>query len=194
MRWLGLLFAIVPRFAAADGRLLDDSTFALRSHRDLAIDADLLVGMPAALPTGIASGVAAGITRGCGCHFAYGVRASYSTITESSLAWEVSQSDYRLRAIGAVRASAGRGTFALRLGIGTTFVHEVRIRSESMRANATMETRALSALPAADLEAVVALHVTGPWLAVVSAGPSLDLHDGGAHGSWIAELGVAWQP
>jgi hypothetical protein len=194
MRWVAVALLLVPCVAAADGRLLDDDTFAVGPHGDLAIDADLLVGMPAALPTGIATGFAAGITRGCGCRLAYGVRASWSATTESSQAWTVSQADYRLRATGAIRATAGRGTFALRLGLGTTIVREQRVRTFSMESSSTIETHALSALPAADLEAVVALHIAGPWLGVLSAGPSVDVHDGGIHGGWTAALGVAWQP
>ena len=193
MRWL-LLVALVPRFAAAEPRLLGDDTFATHSEGDLALDGGLLVGMPAALPSGISSGFGLGVTRGCGCHFAYGVRAGWSTVTESSLTWTVSQSDYRLRAIGAVRHSAGRGTLELRLGIGTTIVHEVRVETQSMRLPDPKSSRAIAALPAADLDAVIALHVTGPWLAMVSAGPTFDVLDGHLHAGFTAQLGVAWQP
>lgn len=194
MRWFVLALVLVPCAAAADERLLDDHTFDTHSQGDLAIDAGLRIGMPAGLPTGMATGVALGVTRGCGCHLAYGLRASWSATTESSQAWIVSQADYRLRAIGALRATAGRGTFALRLGIGPTFVREHRVRTFSVESAMPIETHALAALPAADLEAVVALHVAGPWLGVISAGPSVDVRDGGLHGGWTAELGVAWQP
>jgi hypothetical protein len=188
---------LVPGRAFADGRLLDDDTFAVRSTGDLAIDGGLVVGFPAALTTGMSTGVGAGITRGCTCWFAYGARASWSTTSESSMAWTVTHQDLRLRATGAIRHAAGRGTFALRLGLGATVVHELRVRTQGMRAGLTgndLETRAVDTLPAADLEGVISLHVTGPWLMVVSGGPSVDVFDGSLHAGWTAQLGVAWQP
>ncbi len=194
MRWIALALLLVPRFAGADSRLIDDSTFAVRHGGDLTFDGNLLLGMPAALPAGMTTGFSLGLTRNCGCHFSYGVRASWSTETESSLVWTVSQSDYRLRAVGAVRHDAGRGTIALRLGIGTTIVHEDRIDTSSMRLSHQIETRAVEALPAADLQAVVGLHITGPWLATIAAGPSVDVLDGALKGGFVAEMGVAWQP
>ena len=194
MRWFVLALLVMPRVAAAEGRLLDDDTFAVRSTGDLAVDAGLLVGMPAALPTGMSTGIAAGVTRGCGCHLTYGLRAAWSTVTESSASWTVSQSDYRLRAVGAVRHTAGRGTLALRLGAGTTIVHELRVQSDSMRLPMAHTTRAIQALPAADLDIVFALHVTGPWLALVSAGPTVDYFDGALRGGFTAQLGIGWQP
>jgi len=57
-----------------------------------------------------------------------------------------------------------------------------------------LENSSTTMLPAADLDAVVALHVAGPWLLVTSGGPSLDVLDGKLHGGWSAQLGVAWQP
>lgn len=191
---LALALACVPNLAAADGRLLDDNTFAVTPGGRFVLDTGLFVGMPAALPTGMSTGVALGLTRNCGCHFAYGLRASWSTVTEASMAWSVSQSDYRVRAVGDVHHDAGRGRLALRLGVGTTVVHEIRTEPQSARTPNPIETHAVEALPAADLEAVVALHVTGTWLAVVSAGPSVDYYSGALRGGWTAELGVGWQP
>jgi hypothetical protein len=45
-----------------------------------------------------------------------------------------------------------------------------------------------------DFDAVVALHVAGPWLFMMSGGPSVDVLDRKLHGGWSAQLGVAWQP
>jgi hypothetical protein len=125
------------------------------------------------------------------------VRASWTTATESTIAWNVTHWDLRARVIGQVQHTAGRGELGLRLGLGTTLVHEKRVRNQGMRAGLTgsdLETTALDALPAGDIEAVIALHVAGPWLLAMSGGPSLAIVDGAAHGSWTATLGVGWQP
>jgi hypothetical protein len=66
-----------------------------------------------------------------------------------------------------------------------------------MRAGLTgsdLETSAFSMLPAADLDAVIALHVAGPWLLMMSGGPSVDVFESKLHAGWSAQLGVAWQP
>jgi hypothetical protein len=173
---------------------VDDDTFAVDSKGGLGIDAGLIVASPAALRSGMSTGIVAGVTRSCGCHLAYGVSASWSTITESSQVWTVDHTDLRLRVTGSVRHDAGRGSVALQLGLGPTFVHEVRTRNESMEAGNGLTTRAWGTVRAGDLDAVFAVHVAGPWLAVASGGPSLD-HFGGAFVlGWSASLGVAWQP
>jgi hypothetical protein len=182
---------------ADDGRMIDDDTFALKSHGPYLIDAGLLVGLPAALPSGITTGIGAGLMRECGCHFGYGVRASWSTETASSVAWTVTHWDTRLRAVGEVRYDAGRGRLALRLGAGTTIVHEHRERNQGMRAGLTgsaLEDSATDALPAGEFEAVVGLRITGSWLALISGGPSLEALDGAMRGGWTAQIGVGWQP
>jgi hypothetical protein len=180
---------------ADTGALLGDDTWRYRSEGHLAIDGGLVVGFPAALTTGLARGVGAGVTSGR--TLAWGARAAWVTATESSLAWRVTHGDLRLRITGALQKSAGRGTIGLRLGLGGTLVRESRVRNQGMRAGlmgSELETHATMMLPAADLDAVVALHVAGPWLLVSSGGPSLDIIDGKLHGGWSAQLGVAWQP
>ena len=182
---------------ADSGRMIDDDTFALSSHGPYLVDAGLLVALPAALPAGISTGIGAGLTRDCGCHFSYGARASWSTETASSITWQVTHWDMRLRAIGMVRHDAGRGMIALRLGAGTTIVHEHRVRNQGMRIGLTgsaLEDSATEALPAGELEAVVGLHITGPWLAMISAGPSLEVFGGALRGGWVAQIGIGWQP
>ena len=188
---------IVPARARADeGRLLGDDTFALQSHGQLVLDGGLLVAMPAALPAGMSTGLGAGITRECSCWWAYGARLSWSQISESSVPWTATHMDFRLRATAAVRHRFGRGSLALRLGAGTTVVYEHRTRNGSTRLPpmSGFSSRAVAALPAADLEGVVALHVTGPWLFVVSAGPSVDYFDSKLRGGFTAMLGIGWQP
>jgi hypothetical protein len=186
---------VLARLAHAEpGRMLDDDTFATRAGGPYIVDAGLLVGQPAALPTGITTGIGAGLTRECGCLLSYGVRASWSTETETSQVWTLTHWDMRVRAFGSIRHTAGRGMLALRLGVGPTFVHEDRYLTQGGRAMNLQETTALATLPAGELEAVVGLHVAGPWLAMVSAGPSLDVVDGNLRGGWIAQIGVGWQP
>ena len=194
-RLLLLAMVLLPRLASAEGRLLDDDAFAVTSSGNLALDAGLLVATPAALPSGLSTGIAAGITRNCGCHFSYGARASWSTVTEGSQFWTVSHDDIRLRAVGAVRHTVGRGSVGLRLGLGTTIVHETRTRTQGMGAGRTdLDTTAWAALPALDLEALFAVHVTGAWVANISAGPSFDRADGALRTGWVMGLGVAWEP
>jgi len=190
------LALVAPASARADeGRLLGDDTFAVHSDGPYLVDGGLFVGMPAALPTGMSTGFGAGVTRECGCILSYGVRASWSEVTESDSNWVVTHQDIRLRAVGAVRHSFGRGTFALRLGAGTTVVHETRDRQQAQRImTSDAETHAVAAVPAADLEAVVSLHVAGPWLMIASGGPSVDVLDGNVRGGWVAQIGVGWQP
>jgi hypothetical protein len=175
--------------------LTDDPMFRVASSSRLAVDGGLLVGLPAALGTGLSTGVGAGVT--VGERFAWGARVSWSTATESSLTWTVTQADLRLRATAAVQQRAGRGRFALRLGLGPTIVHESRLRNQGARAGLTggeLQTSAWVTLPAADLDGVVALHVAGPWLFLVGGGPSLTVIDGGARWGWTAQLGAGWQP
>ena len=191
-----LIALAVARPALADGLITDDS-FTVAPTAPLKVDAGLVAGFPAALPTGMTLGIGAGVDYShCGL-WMVGARASWTTATESSEAWTVTDSDLRLRATGAVQHLAGRGALALRLGLGGTVVHEARVRNQGQRAGLTGSDLASSAyamLPAADLEAVVALHVAGPWIMVVSGGPSVVVHDGAAHGGWTSQLGVAWQP
>jgi hypothetical protein len=188
------MLALAGDARADEGRLLGDDTFELRPHGPLVLDGGLYVGMPAALPAGMSTGVGAGVTRECSCWWSYGARASWSELTSSSLAWTVTHQEYRLRADAALRHSFGRGTLALRLDVGTTVVHEDRVRNQSSRLMGSFESKAVAALPAAELEAVVALHITGPWLMIASGGPSTDIFDGKLRGGWIAQLGVGWQP
>ena len=83
---------------------------------------------------------------------------------------------------------------ALRLDAGPTFVHEHRSLTQGMRAGNLMEDSATATLPAGELEAVVGLRITGPWLVMISAGPSLEVLDGSLRGGWVAQIGVGWQP
>jgi len=195
-RAVAVAVALLPAARAhADDRLLADDTFVVSPPGDLVIDGGLIVGLPSALPTGLSTGIGAGITRTCGCHFAYGATASWSSASESSEIWTVTHGELRLRANGSIRHDVGRGTLALRLGVGTSIVHEDRVRNQGMRAGlmgSDLEQTATDALPAADLEAVVTLRVVGPWAFVVAGGPTATWFDSHLRGGWTAELGVAW--
>jgi hypothetical protein len=191
-----LLLTALSGAAVADepARLADDQ-WAFRPGGRLAVDGGLVMGPSITLQTGMATGVGAGLTYGR--RLALGVRASWASATESSLVWTVTHDDYRLRAVAVAQQPVGRGVFALRLGLGATVVHEDRTRVQGVRAGlmgAALENSATAALPAGDLEAVVSVHVVGPWLLAVSGGPSAIISDGAVRGGWTAQLGVGWQP
>ncbi len=194
-----LIFALaslgLARQSLAEPSLAASGLWSYRSTGDLVIHGGLVVGPPTALPTGLSTGFGTGFTRGR--TLVYGARASWSTATESTMAWTVTHRDLRLRLTGGLQHVAGRGTFGLRLGLGGTLVHEARLRSQGERAGLTgddLSTSALALLPAADLEAAVSLHVWREWLVSVSGGPSLALDGGRALAGWTATLGVAWRP
>jgi hypothetical protein len=170
-------------------------TGAVQAQPTTMVEADLVVALPAALPTGLSTGVGVGFAHGG--TFAWGVRASWSTATEYTLAWEVADDDFRGRVFGAVQHVAGLGTLALRLGVGTTLVHETRTRTQGARAGLSgneLRTSTWALLPAADLEAVILLHVLPAWSVVVSGGPSLHLLDGEARAGWTGSVGIGWEP
>lgn len=189
------LLVVLARGAAAEPGVATDE-WPVRSTGKLALDGGLVMGPSLTLGTGLATGLGSGVTYGS--RFAVGARASWATATESSLAWAVTHDDYRLRAIAAVKGVAGRGAFALRLGLGATFVHESRTRVPGMREGlpaAELSSSAFALLPAADLDLVVSVHVAGPWLLALAAGPSaLVTSDGAVHTGWTAQLGIGWQP
>jgi len=192
---VSLLLVLCGAPAFAEGPLLTEQGWAVRPEGRLSLDAGLILGTPAAWQTGLSAGVGGGVM--IGRRWAWGVRASWSTATESSLAWTVTRQDMRVRAVGAIQQAAGRGTFALRLGLGPTVVHEDRVRNQGMRAGLTgsdLETSVFTTLPAADLEAVVAVRVAGPWALIVCGGPSVLFADGTFHGGWTTLLGAGWQP
>ena len=194
---LAVACALAPAIAHADGRLISDDTFAVHEPGELRVDASIAVALPSALPSGMTTGFTAGIERACGCHLAYGLRAGWGSVTESSEIFTVSHDEFKLRAFGAVRHRVGRGTLELRLGAGPTVVHEDRTRNNGGLAGAmgsVLETTALAALPAAELEGVVALQIVGSFSLVVSAGPSADVFDGHLRGGWTAGVGVGWTP
>jgi hypothetical protein len=187
--------ASAARARAEDGRRPVDDDWPVKSTGPTAADAGLVLALPAALQTGLSSGIGAGVTRGR--RFAWGVRGSWSSATESSLVWTVAHDDFRLRGVAALQQPAGRGVFALRLGLGPTFVYEHRTRNQGARAGLTgtdLESSALAVFPAVDLEGVVTLHVMGRWSFVLSGGPTARLADGALRGGWTAQLGAGWQP
>ena len=184
-----------PAARAGDGRDPIVEELPVQSTGPLAVDAGLVLALPATWQTGLSSGIGAGVTRGR--RFAWGVRGSWSTATESSLVWTVSHDDFRLRAVAALQQPAGRGVFALRLALGPTFVYEHRTRNQGARAGLTgsdLETSALAVFPGADLEGVVTLHIVGRWFLTISGGPTAIIADGALHGGWTALLGAGWQP
>lgn len=187
---------LIARGSFAEGPTVASDSFPYRPGGRILVDAGLVLGFPTALPTGLSRGVGAGVTLG-DCPLRWGARAAWITATEGTQIWTVTHSDLRLRLTGSAQHDAGRGSLGIRLGIGGTLVHETRTRNQGARAGRTgseLETSALAMVPASDLEAVVGLHLLGPWLLTISGGPSFAVVDGSVHSSWTAELGVAWQP
>lgn len=179
----------------AQGVTQGDDTWSYASRGELAVDAGLALGDPAAPPTGMGKGVGAGVDLGRA--LSWGLRAAWLTSSESSLVWNVTHDDLQLRLTGGLRARVGRGSFGLRLGLGGTLVHESRERSQGSRAGLSggeLSSSSWKMLPALDLDAVVALHIAGAWLMVLSAGPSAALFEGSARAGWNAHVGAAWQP
>jgi hypothetical protein len=193
-----MLLAIgAPRFARAQPSNSAEDTFAVEPDRGLTVDAGVLVASPAILTGALSTGIGIGVTRRCGCLVEYGAQLGWSTASGESTSWSVTHSDLRLRVVGGLRRDVGRGALSLRMGLGTTVVHETRERNQGERAGLTgddLMTSAWRAIPAGDVEAVVSLHLAGRWLAVVGGGPALYLVDGNVHAGWTAQLGVAWQP
>jgi len=202
-----LLLAAAGGSARAEGpAALEDRFPVTGSGGPLILDGGLVLGHPAGLDTGLSTGVGVGAMVGArgdaaaGASLArlvrVGARLSWSTATESSTTWTVTQSDLKLRAAAELRHVAGRGTFGLRVGLGPTFVHETRLRNQGVRAMLTgsyLEQTTWATLPAADVEAMVGLHVLGPWLLVLSGGPSWSLSGGQIKTGWTALVGTGWQ-
>jgi hypothetical protein len=166
-----------------------------RAAADVTVEGGLVVGLPAALPTGLSTGAGAAIV--VGGTLALGAGASWSTVTEYARTETVAQDDLRLRVLGAWQHASGRGTIALRLGLGATAVHETRTRDQGSRAGLTgdaLETTAWALLPAADLELALVVRVVGAWGVAVRGGPSVDVLDGALRAGWTGGLDVAWQP
>jgi hypothetical protein len=174
--------------------LLGAAPAAAEPPRRLLVEGGLVVGAPVALPTGLSVGIGAGVLRRVG-PLAFGARVAWSEAAESTLAWTVQHDDVRLRLVAAVGHTAGRGSFALRLGAGGTLVCEDRSRNQGERAGLTgsdLHTTAYRLVPAADLELAVTLRVAADLSVIVSGGPSLHLLEDGARFTFVGGIGVAW--
>ena len=183
---------LATRSARADG-LTDDDLWRYRSTA-IAVDGGVVAALPAALETGLAKGFGAGVA--VGRDVSWGVRASWATATETTIGWNVTHDDVRLRLTGGMQATLGRGTLGVRLGLGGTLVHETRERIHGDIAGSQgmlRETTANALLPAADLDGVVSLHVTRGWMMILAGGPSLTRVDHEIRAGWTSYLGVAWQ-
>jgi hypothetical protein len=182
-----LLLGLDPARARGDGPPLLTDVARAPSGGPLTIDGGLFLALPTTLGPSLSTGFGVGVLRGG--TFAWGARASWSTATESSILWTVTQWDLRLRLDGAVQRRIGRARVGLQLGVGPTIVHETRDRNSS-----TIEATDSAFLPAGELEAFLALHVFGPWLCVLRGGPSAVIDGGALHGGWVSLIGVGWQP
>ncbi|HET6612526.1 MAG TPA: hypothetical protein VFG83_11070, partial [Kofleriaceae bacterium] len=97
--------------------------------------------------------------------------------------------DARLRGTVTLGHAIGRGTVGLRLAAGGTVIHEHAKPTQSGRSDAVT----WQIVPAADLEATVAVGLFGAWGLMMTGGPSLSLDDGAIDGGWVASVGVTWQ-
>ena len=193
---LACVVSTSTRTRADEGRLLDDDTFAYRPIRCVVLDGGIVVAAPTALSTGIARGLGAGITVGRQ-RFTWGARASYASASEDGEAWAVTHREVHALLTGSVQQALGRGVVGLRLGVGGTLVHESRLRHQGMRAGLEgddLQSKALALLPTASLDAVLGLHVRGPWMMQLSVGPFASIVDGEPRAAWAATVGIAWHP
>jgi hypothetical protein len=182
-----LLVGLIPVEARGEGPPMARDVWRVQSDGPLTVDGGLVLDLPTALGPGLSNGFGIGVTRGR--LLAWGARAAWSTATESSIPWTVTQSDLRLRVVGVIQHTLGRARVGLRLGVGPTIVHETRLRN-----GCALETSAFSTLPAGEVEALVAVHVFGPWLFDVGGGPSAAVDGGSLRGGWVSLIGVGWQP
>jgi len=179
--------------ARADG-LADDDVWRYRTSA-ITLDGGLVAALPAALGTGLAKGFGAGLSVARGPWF-WGARAAWATASETTIGWDVTHDDLKLRLVGGAQAHRGRGTFGVRIGAGGTLVHERRdrLRGDLAGSQGSMRTTTANAVgPAADVDGVVSLHVTRGWMLLVSAGPSWSRVEHKMMMGWNSYLGVAWQ-
>lgn len=157
------------------------------------LEAGLLTALPAALPVGLSTGVAAGVVHAG--TLTWGARASWSQATEYTETWAVTHQEIRLRALGILQHNLGRATIGLQLGLGATVLYESRLRAQAARlgdAGLALNQSAWSALPAADLQAAIALPVVDAFGLTLAGGPSVHLFQGGAIIGWQAFLAANW--
>lgn len=192
---LAVAHALDSTTAHAEGPVQLEDRWPVRSGGPLTIDGGVMLALPAALGTGLSTGVGAGAMYGH--RFRLGLRLASSTASESSIEWAVTHTELRLRAAADFQHVAGRGAFGIRLGVGPTIVHETRDRNQAARAGLTgsdAQTTAFSLLPSIDLDAVIGVHIAGPWLLMLSGGPSASWVSGDFKMGWSALLGTGWQP
>ena len=203
LRWFRALSTVATAIVlAASGARADDARrpvdddWPVQSTGPLAVDAGLVLALPATWQTGLSSGIGAGVTRGR--RFAWGVRGSWSTATESSLVWTVSHDDFRLRAVGRGPA-AGR---ARRLRAAPRAGPDLRLRAPNAQPGrarrpdreAISNRRRWPRFPARIWRAWSRVHIVGRWSLMLSGGPTAIVADGALHGGWTAQLGAGWQP
>lgn len=195
-RALLVLGVAVSGTASADQGQLNADSFPVQPAGPVRVEGGLVSGFAPVLSTGLSLGVGAAATYRLGA-LRVGGRLAALTATESSLAWEVTHQDVQGRALVGVEHRAGRGSLGLRLGLGGSLVRERRVRAQGGRAGLegdALTMTSLALLPAADLEATIGVQVVGAWSAQLAGGPSVVILDGDARASWVAMIGVGWQP
>ena len=124
-----LLAVLVPCRARAEGQPVVADVLRVSEGGPWTVDGGLVLALPTTLGPSLSTGFGLGVLHGG--TFAWGARASWSTATESSIAWTVTQWDLRLRLEGAIQRRIGRARVGLRLGLGPTVIHETRDRNQS---------------------------------------------------------------
>src|SRR6516164_6210079 len=100
------LVALLAGNARGDEVISVSDGWRVSSAGPLTVGGGLLLALPTALGTGLSSGVGLGVTRGR--LLGWEARASWSTATESSIPWTVTQDDIRLRAGAVLQHVLGR--------------------------------------------------------------------------------------
>jgi hypothetical protein len=191
---LAMMGALLWRPAARADGLADEDVWRYRTSA-ITVDGGVVAALPAALATGLAKGFGAGLSVARGPWF-WGARAAWATASETTIGWDVTHDDVKLRLVGGAQARRGRGAFGVRLGAGGTLVHERRDRigGDIAGSQGSMRMTTVNAVgPAADVDGVVSLHVTRGWMLLVSAGPSWSRVEHKLMMGWNSYLGVAWQ-
>jgi len=163
----------------------------------VALDTGLVIARPALLGTGMVRGVAAGVS-GAGW-LTWGLRAAWGQALEYTEHWAITDNEVRLRAVGLLQGNAGRGTWALRLGVGASAIYTTRDRAQAGRLGAAgsteeLHTTAWTLAPGGELEVGVTLRVVGTWGLALFVGPSLHHARGDTIVGWGGHVGLAWLP
>ena len=155
--------------------------------------ASLLAAMPTALQTGMATGVVIGAESAFGPRL--GVAVGWAQAAEYTASWHVGHDELRIRATGSARFGAGRALMLVRVAVGATAVHELRVHNQAGRLGVSVpaDQRAWAIVPAAELDLGVFVRLIGQWGLTVAGGPALRWVDAAGAAGWQTTIGAGWQ-